>query len=146
MQKVFDYMGTHESPRQRVFFDGQVWDAFELLVSLVRSAKGSIVLVDGYVDAGTLNILAKKAEGVSVTVWTHPRTRLTRRDVDAFNAQYPRLTVEHTTAFHDRFLVLDRSECYLVGASLKDAGKKSFAVARVEDVDSINAILARLEG
>lgn len=65
-------------------------------MSLVRRAKGSIVLVDGYVDAGTLNILAKKAEGVSATVWTHPRTCLTRRDVDTFNAQYPRLTVKYT--------------------------------------------------
>ena len=144
--RVFDYMETHEEPRQRVFFEGQVWDAFELLVSLVRRAKGSIVLVDGYVDASTLNVLAKKGEGVNVTVWTSPRTRLTTRDVDTFNAQYPKLTVGHTTAFHDRFLILDRTECYLVGSSLKDAGKKSFAVTRMEDADSIRAILARLEG
>ncbi|WP_165053285.1 MULTISPECIES: ORF6N domain-containing protein [unclassified Adlercreutzia] len=144
-ERVFDYMGTHEAPRQKVFFDGQVWDAFELLVSLVRRAERSIVLVDGYVDAGTLNILAKKQDGVNVTVWTHPRTNLTQRDVATFNAQYPRLAVEHTTAFHDRFLILDGVECYLVGASLKDAGKKSFAITRIEDEESVRAILARLE-
>lgn len=142
-ERVFDYMETREAPAQKVFFEGQVWDAFELLVSLVQRAKREIVLVDGYVDAGTLNIPAKKREGVDVTIWTYPRSRLTKKDVDTFNAQYPRLEVRHTDAFHDRFLILDGAECYLVGASLKDAGKKAFAVARIEDTESVAAILAR---
>ncbi len=144
-ERVFDYMETHDAPRQKVFFDGQVCDAFELLVSLVRRAEREIVLVDGYVDAGTLNILAKKRSGVDVTVWTHPRTRLTQRDVDTFSAQYPRLEVRHTTAFHDRLLVLDGTEGYLVGVSLKDAGKRSFAVTRIEDDAAVASVLARLE-
>jgi len=143
-ERVFDYMETHEAPKQKVFFDGQVYDAFELLVSLVQKAEKSIVLVDGYVDAGTLNILAKKAVGVDVTIWTHPRTSLTQLDVDTFNAQYPQLTVEHTMMFHDRFLILDEAVGYFVGASLKDAGKKSFAIARIEDAETIAGILARL--
>ncbi|MGN0071770.1 MAG: ORF6N domain-containing protein [Atopobiaceae bacterium] len=143
-ERVFDYMESHEPPAQKVFFEGQVWDAFELLVKLVQKAQREIVLIDGYVDAGTLNILAKKRDSVEVTIWTHPRTQLTQRDIETFNAQYPRLTVHHTTAFHDRFLMLDGAEGYLVGASLKDAGKKSFAIARLEDADTINAILARL--
>ena len=143
-ERVFDYMEAHEAPSQKVFFDGQVYDAFELLVSLVRKAEKSIVLIDGYVDAGTLNILAKKADGVDVTIWTHPRTNLTQLDVDTFNAQHPQLTVEHTTAFHDRFLILDEVEGYFVGASLKDAGKKSFAITRIEDEETIAGILARL--
>ena len=143
-ERVFDYMETHEAPKQKVFFDGQVYDAFELLVSLVQKAEKSIVLVDGYVDAGTLNILAKKAVGVDVTIWTHPRTSLTQLDVDTFNAQYPQLTVEHTMMFHDRFLILDEAEGYFVGASLKDAGKKSFAIARIEDAETIAGVLARL--
>lgn len=145
-ERVFDYMETRKAPAQKVFFDGQIWDAFELLVDLVQRAEREIVLIDGYVDSGTLNILAKKAEGVSVTIWTHPHTRLSRRDVETFNAQYPQLAVRHTTAFHDRFLVLDGAEGYFVGASLKDAGKKSFAISRIEDAESVAAILARLEG
>ena len=144
-ERVFDYMETREAPKQKVFFDGQVYDAFELLVSLVQKAEESIVLIDGYVDVGTLNILAKKANGVDVTIWTHPRTNLTQLDVDAFNAQYPQLAVEHTTAFHDRFLILDDAEGYFVGASLKDAGKKSFAITAIEDSDTIASILERLE-
>ena len=144
-ERVFDYMEAHEAPKQKVFFDGQVYDAFELLVSLVQKAEKSITLIDGYVDTGTLNILAKKADGVDVTIWTHPRTSLTQLDVDTFNAQYPQLAVEHTTAFHDRFLILDDAEGYFVGASLKDAGKKSFAITAIEDSDTIASILERLE-
>ena len=137
-------METREAPSQKVFFEGQVYDAFELLVTLVQRAKREIVLVDGYVDTGTLNILAKKQPGVSVTVWTHPRTSLTARDAATFNAQYPTLEVKHTTSFHDRFLILDGAEGYLVGASLKDAGKKSFAVAKLEDSAIVDSIVAAL--
>ncbi len=143
-ERIFDYMEAHETPRQKMFFEGQVYDAFELLASLVRRARSEIVLVDGYVDDRTLNVLAKKREGVDITIWTRPNTRLTMHDVEAFNAQYPSLRVEHTTVFHDRFLIIDRCEGYLVGASLKDAGKKSFAIARIEDNALIRAVLARL--
>ena len=143
-ERVFDYMETHDAPRQKVFFEGQVFDAFELLVSLVQRAKREIVLIDGYVDAATLNVLAKKAEGVSVTIHTHPKTRLTQADIDIFNAQYPQLTVCRTTAFHDRCLILDSSEGYLVGASIKDAGRRGFAVVRIEDLATVENILARL--
>ena len=137
-------METHDAPRQKVFFEGQVFDAFELLVSLVQRAKREIVLIDGYVDAATLNILAKKGESVNVTVHTHPKAHLTQADIDVFNAQYPQLTVCRTEAFHDRYLILDGTEGYFVGASIKDAGKKSFAIARIEDAATIEGILARL--
>ncbi len=136
-------MGAHEEPRQRVFFEGQVYNACVLLVSLVQRAKEGIILIDGYVDAGTLNILAKKAEGVASTIWTHPKAKLTERDVEAFTAQYPELTVHHASSFHDRFLILDGTYGHLVGASLKDAGRRSFATTRIED-RSIMAVLSKL--
>ena len=81
---------------------------------------------------------------MSVTVWTHPKAKLTAKDAETFNAQYPELAVRHTTAFHDRFLILDGAEGYLVGASLKDAGKKSFAISRIEDASIIELILDKL--
>ena len=143
-ERVFDYMEAHEAPSQKVFFEGQVYDAFELLVSLVQRAKREIVLVDGYVDTGTLNILSKKELSVAVTVWTHPKTNLTEGDVATFNAQYPTLMVKHTTSFHDRFLILDGTDGYLVGASLKDAGKKSFAITKLEDSSIVESIVAAL--
>lgn len=144
-ERVFDYMETHEAPNQKVFFEGQVYDAFELLISLVQRAKREIVLVDGYVDTGTLNILAKKRPGISATVWTHPKTCLTERDIATFNAQYPTLEVRHTASFHDRFLILDGVEGYLIGASLKDAGKKSFAITKLEGSSIIESIIAALD-
>lgn len=143
-KRVFDYMEAHEAPSQKVFFEGRVYDAFEFLVSLVKRAGREIVLIDGYVDMGTLNILVKKRQGVSVTVWTHPKTSLTARDVATFNAQYPTLTVKHTASFNDRFLILDGTEGYLVGTSLKDTGKKSFAVAKLEDSAIVGSIVATL--
>jgi hypothetical protein len=143
-ERVFDYMEAHEAPSQKVFFEGQVYDAFELLVKLVQRAKREIVLVDGYVDTGTLNILAKKASGVTATMWTHPKTSLTERDIATFNAQYPTLAVRHTASFHDRFLILDGAEGYPIGASLKDAGKKSFAITKLEDSSIIESIIAAL--
>ena len=81
---------------------------------------------------------------MNATIWTSPHTHLTQQDVDTFNAQYPQLTVEHTSAFHDRYLILDRRKGYFVGASLKDAGKKSFAVSRIEDEATTIDILSRL--
>ena len=143
-ERVFDYMEAREAPRQKVFFDGQVYDAFELLASLVRRARSEVVLVDGYVDERTLNILAKKAGGVRASVWTRPGGGPTPSDVAAFNAQYPPLEVRRTSAFHDRFLIIDGAEGYLVGASLKDAGRKCFAVTRIEGGAAVRGVLARL--
>lgn len=144
-ERVFDYMESHATPSQRVFFDGQVYDAFEFLIELVQLAKRRIVLIDGYVDTGTLNLFAKKGDGVAVEVWTRPSGRLTRRDVATFNAQYPPLELKETSAFHDRFLILDDEIGYFVGASLKDAGKKSFAVVRIEDRAIVDSLLKRLK-
>ena len=104
-----------------------------------------IVLVDGYVDVGTLNILSKKKENVAVTVYTQQRTKLSQTDVDNFNAQYPKLDVKYTRAFHDRFLILDKTKAYHVGASLKDAGKKCFGINLIEDAGIVRDILQRLE-
>lgn len=142
--KVFEYIDDHAESEQKIFFDGQIYDAFELLVSLVQKASQKIVLIDGYVDTGTLNILAKKNAGVDVTIYTFSNTRLSQRDITTFNAQYPNLTVKHMTAFHDRFLILDDKVGYHVGASLKDAGKKCFGITQIQDEQTIQDILKRM--
>lgn len=142
--KVFAYINDHAEPEQKIFFDGQIYDAFELLISLVQKATKKIVLIDGYVDIGTLNILAKKNPGVDVTIYTFNNTRLSNRDINTFNSQYPNLTVKHMSAFHDRFLILDETVGYHVGASLKDAGKKCFGISQIQDEQTIQGILNRL--
>ena len=141
-EQIFTYMTEHEEVGQKIFFEGQIYDAFSLLVGLVGK---SIVLIDNYVDVGTLNILAKKKDGVDVTVYTVRRTRLSSQYILNFNSQYPTLTVNYTGAFHDRFLIIDEETAYHIGASIKDAGKKCFGISRIEDVGIISDVLQRLE-
>ncbi len=143
--KIFAYISEHEEVDQRIFFDGQIYDAFSLLVNLIEKAEKSIVLIDNYVDVGTLNILAKKREGVDVTVYTVRKTRLATQDIDNFNAQYPTLKVNYTGVFHDRFLIIDEIVAYHIGASIKDAGKKCFGINLIEDIGIITDILQRLK-
>ena len=101
----------------------QIFDAFSLIVSLIQKAEKEIVLIDGYVDIGTLNLLTKKNKNVTVVMYTLKRTKLSQEDVNNFNSQYPLLEVRYTKVFHDRFLILDKKNVYHIGASLKDAGK-----------------------
>lgn len=96
-----------------------------------------------YPHVFTLNILAKKCCGVNVIVYTLPSTKISVQDIANFNAQYPTLTVKKTTAFHDRFLIIDGIEGYHIGASIKDAGKKCFGINRIEDIDVINNLLKK---
>ena len=126
--QIFEYIGSHKETNQKLFFDGQIYDAFSLLIELIQKAEQEIILIDGYVDVSTLNLLAKKQSGVTVTICTFQKTKLTAQDIATFNAQYPQLDVKYTNTFHDRFLILDGKTVYHIGASLKDAGKKSFGI------------------
>lgn len=143
--KVFAYISDHEESQQKIFFDGQIYDAFSLLIDLVASATKSLVLVDNYVDVGTLNILSKKKENVSVTIYTVRKTRLSEKDIETFNQQYPKLEVNYTGVFHDRFLIIDDKKAYHIGASFNDAGKKCFAISLLNDSGVIYDILQRLD-
>lgn len=145
-EQIFKYISEHEEHNQKVFFDGQIYDAFSLIVRLIQKAEKEILLIDGYVDINTLNLLCKKKEDVSVTIYTRQQTRLSDLDVDQFNAQYPTLDVKYTSVFHDRFLIIDENMVYHIGASLKDAGKKVFGLTRINDEVISNDILRRLAG
>ena len=143
--KIFTYISEHEEVSQKIFFEGQIYDAFSLLTELIAKAKREIVLIDNYVDVGTLNILAKKQENVKAQIYTVKRTKLSPTDINNFNQQYPALSVNYTEEFHDRFLIIDESWGYHIGASLKDAGKKCFAINRIEDRENIRDILNRIK-
>lgn len=144
-EQVFDYISEHEEVKQKIFFEGQIYDAFSLLVKLVGSAEKSIILIDNYVDVGTLNILAKKKRNVNVCIYTMRQTKLTAADVKNFNRQYQRLEVKYTGAFHDRFLIVDGGQAYHIGASLKDAGRKCFAISLMEGEVIIKGILNSIQ-
>ena len=143
--KIFSYMSDHEESNQKIFFDGQIFDAFSLLAEIISHAKKEIILIDGYIDVVTLNILAKKNAGVNVLAYTLPSARITTQDINNFNAQYPTLTVKKTIAFHDRFLIIDGVEGYHIGASLKDAGKKCFGMNKIEGTDVVKKIMKKAQ-
>lgn len=122
LEQIFDYISNYEESNQKIFFDGQIYDAFSLLTNLIEKANKEIILIDGYGDVKTLNILSKKKDKVKVVIYTSQQTKLSQIDVNTFNNQYPQLGVKYTNLFHDRFLILDRNKIYHIGASIKDAG------------------------
>ena len=143
--KVFQYIEDHAEDEQKLLFDGQIYDAFSLIASLVQKAQREIILIDGYVDVGTLNLLAKKNTGVDVKIYTYSSAKLTDTDIANFNSQYPMLEVKRTQIFHDRFLVIDGNTVYHVGASIKDAGKKCFGISLWQDPGMVADLLNRLK-
>ena len=144
-EEVFNYIATSTEIKQNIFFNGQIYDAFSFIVGLIGKAKKEIILIDNYVNVDTLNILCKRKQGVDVVIVTAGKGSLSAKDITKFNAQYPKLSVKKTTDFHDRFLILDKFEVYHIGASIKDAGKKSFGITKIEDKDLIESLINRVK-
>ena len=138
--QIFSELGKLEIPVQGVFYDGQLWDARALVMKLVQSAKRSLILIDNWATPETLDLFTKKRKGVKVTIFTSehydkkhvPHRKISDADIKTFNAQYPKLAVRYNESFHDRFLIIDDKEIYLVGASLKDLGAKCFAFTQLD--------------
>lgn len=130
---VLDAIGTQElEPKQGVFFDGQIFDAYIFASKLIRKAKTSIVLIDNYVDESVLTMLSKRKRDVSARIYCKRITKQLRLDLERHNAQYPPIQLVSFDAAHDRFLILDDTAVYHIGASLKDLGKKWFAFSKIE--------------
>lgn len=144
LEKVFNYIANSTEVKQRIFFDGQIYVAFSFIVDLIKKAQNKLMLIDNYVDTNTLNLLCKKNKGVSVLIAGAGNGSLTIKDISKFNAQYNGLTVKTRNDFHDRFLIIDNSEVYLIGASIKDAGKKSFGITKIEDQTIIDSIIRKV--
>ncbi len=134
---------SSEIPNQGVFFDGQVFDAYELTSKIIRSAKASIVLIDNYIDESTLTHLSKKTKAVKVFLLTKTVSKQLTLDVKKANDQYGNFEIKEFTKGHDRFLIIDNKEVYHIGASLKDLGKKWFAFSKM-DKDSVSNILKEI--
>lgn len=144
IDELFDRMDKYAiDDTQGIFFQGQIFDAYAKFESFLQSATKEIILIDNYVDLSVLQRLTKKQPGVNVTIYTQHTNWLNTQDVNAFNAQYPTLTVRQTTTMHDRFLIIDNTTLYHIGASLKDLGKKCFAF-EILDSSLITAIMGNL--
>ena len=138
--QIFTELGKLEIPVQGVFYNGQLWDARALVLKLIQSAKRSLILIDNWANTEVLDLFAKKRKGVRLTIFTSehydkkhvPHHKISLADVATFNAQYPKLAVRYNETFHDRFLIIDDKELYLIGASLKDLGSKCFAFTKLD--------------
>ena len=147
VDSILERLDATETPLQGVFYDGQLWDARALVLKLIGSAKRSLILIDNWATPETLDLFAKKRKGVKVTIITsehYDKKRVLHRkisdaDIATFNAQYPRLAVRYNETFHDRFLIVDDKELYLIGASLKDLGRKCFGFTKMDagEIDRI---------
>ena len=143
-EKVDFFVQTSQPPVRGVFYNGQVFDAHVFAAKFILSAKKSILLIDSWVDVVTLELLAKKAKGVTVEIVTSRRgNKISASDVAKFNAQHGGLTVTVSKNFHDRFIAIDGKRLYLVGASLKDLGWKCFAFTEL-DAGEIPNLRARI--
>ena len=140
VNEILNRLNVDDVPLQGVFYNGQFWDARALVLSLVSRAKRSLILIDNWANTEVLDLFAKKRKGVRLTIFTSehydkkhvPHPKISDADVRTFNAQYPKLAVRYNETFHDRFLIIDDKELYLIGASLKDLGSKCFAFTKLD--------------
>jgi len=132
LEQVLKALEKDLTPKQGIFFEGQLFDAHVFASNLIKQAQKSLVLVDNYVDETTLLLLSKRAKAVSCTLHTRINAAL-KKDQEKHSQQYPAIHLVENRSSHDRFLILDNTELYHIGASLKDLGNKCFAFSRLDD-------------
>lgn len=130
--KIDFFVRTSLPPVEGIFFDGQIFDAYKFATDLIKSAKCSLVLIDNYVDESVLLMLSKRNSEVSATIYTHKINAQLQLDLNKHNDQYPPIEARTYKSSHDRFLIIDNTEVYHIGASLKDLGKKMFAFSKLD--------------
>lgn len=141
-EKIFDELQKNkkEEFNQKIFFDGQIYDSYSLIIDIIKTAQNKILIIDNYIDDSILKMLSKKNKNVEVVILTSQNSNISKLDINKFNKQYPILKIAITNKFHDRFIVIDNKELYHCGASLKDLGKKCFAINKMKDIEYINRI------
>lgn len=141
-KKIDFFVRTSLPPVEGIFCDGQIFDAYQFAAGLIRSAKESILLVDNYVDESVLLMLSKRGAGVQADIYTRTVNRQFHLDVERHNSQYPPIAVHTCQKIHDRFLIIDHTDVYHIGASLKDLGRKMFAFSKLNiPTEAITGIL-----
>ena len=141
-EEVFDQLQNKKENEftQKIFFDGQIWDSYSLIIDIIKRAKSKILIIDNYIDDSILKMLSKKNKYVEVIILTSQNCDISKLDINKFNKQYPTLKIARSNKFHDRFIVIDNKELYHCGASLKDLGKKCFAINKMNDIKFIENI------
>ncbi len=134
MNQIELMVNTKKLPNQGIFFNGQIYDAYAFAAELIRRANKSIILIDNYIDDNVLTLLSKRNKNVQATIYTKTISKAFMLDLEKHNAQYPEIEVKPFAQSHDRFLLIDQTELYHIGASLKDLGKKWFAFSKMDSM------------
>ncbi len=139
---VFDELQNKKESEfiQKIFFDGQIYNSYSLIIDIIKTAKNKILIIDNYIDDSILKMLSKKNKDVEVVILTSQNSNISKLDINKFNKQYPTIKIAYTNKFHDRFIVIDNKELYHCGASLKDLGKKCFAISKMNDIEYIKRL------
>ena len=137
VEKILDIIHEREKelPEQGIFFDGQIYDAYSFVCSLIRKAVKRIILIDNYIDETILTLIDKRHKNVEAVIYTCNISRQLKLDIEKHNSQYRPIDIRIFTKAHDRFLIID-NEVYLIGASIKDLGKKWFGFTIIESIDA----------
>jgi len=139
--EIFNKFKNEENITHKIFFEGQIWDSYSLIIDLIKRAKSRITIIDNYIDDSILKMLSKKNNNVEVIILTSAKSNIKSLDIQKFNKEYPILKVAKTEKFHDRFIILDNKELYHCGASFKDLGKKCFGINKIADEDVMKSII-----
>ena len=144
--KVFDELQSKKGDefKEKIFFNGQIWDSYNLIIDIIKNAQNKILIIDNYIDDSILKMLTKKNKNVEVVILTSTKCDVNKLDINKFNKQYPILKVAKSNKFHDRFIVIDDMKLYHCGASLKDLGKKCFAISIIEDKEYLEKLMLNI--
>ena len=130
--KQFDLLINSSSlPYEGIFYDGQIFDAYVFAANIIKQAKTSIIVIDNYIDESVLTLLSKRSNGISVTIYTNNISNQLQLDIKKYNSQYEPIAIKTCNKVHDRFIIIDESDVFHIGASLKDLGKKWFAFSKI---------------
>ena len=138
--EVFNELQHEENIKQKIFFEGQIWDSYSLIIDIIKKANEKIVIIDNYIDDSILKMLSKKNKNVEIVILTSNKSNIENLDVQKFNKEYGTLKIAKTEKFHDRFIIIDNKDLYHIGASLKDLCKKCFAISKIEDKEYIKKL------
>ena len=139
IDELFDKLEPKKLEKQKIFFNGEIYDSYSLIIDLIKEANKKIIIIDNYIDKSILDMLVYKNESVSVQLMTSSNY-LTNTDISKLKKQYPDLKIKYSNLFHDRFIIIDDT-LYHLGVSLKDLGKKCFAINKIEDKDYLERII-----
>ena len=139
--EVFNQLQVEENIKQKIFFEGQIYDAYSLIIDIIKKANQKILIIDNYIDESVLKMLTKKNKMVEVIIITSNKSAIENIDIQKFNKEYPILKIAKTNKFHDRFIVIDNKEMYHLGASIKDLGKKCFGINKIEEMKIIEKFI-----